>query len=38
LCRNLRDGIDFDTALDKSYFNIKDSQDLYKQWLRYVSD
>jgi len=37
-CRNLREGMDFDKALDKAYFSIKDRQDLYKQWLRYISE
>lgn len=37
-CRNLREGMDFDKTLDKAYFSIKDSDDLYKQWLRYISE
>jgi hypothetical protein len=37
-CKNLKEGMGFDQALDKAYYSIKDSQDLYKQWLRYVSE
>lgn len=37
-CRNLKEGMSFDSALDRTYFSIKDRRDLYKQWMRYISE
>jgi len=38
LCRNLKEGVEFDEAIDKAYFSIENSQDLYKQWIRYINE
>ncbi|NQU19189.1 hypothetical protein HQ550_03435 [bacterium] len=34
LCKSLRENKSLDEALRKTYFNIKNTEDLYKQWLK----
>jgi hypothetical protein len=36
LCDNLKDG-SLDKALEKTYYNIRNSEDLYRHWLKSVS-
>ena len=36
LCRNLRENMSLDKALDKTYFNIRNTNDLYRQWIKYL--
>lgn len=38
LCRRLKEGMDFEEALDKTYYEFKGSRDLYKQWLSSVTN
>ena len=33
LCKSLRENKSLDEALRRTYFNIRDTEDLYKQWL-----
>ena len=35
-CRNLKDKYSFDEALDKTYYQFKGTNDLYKKWLQYI--
>ena len=38
LCRSLREGDNLDKALDETYFNIEDTEGLYKSWIEYMDD
>jgi hypothetical protein len=38
LCKNLREDMEFDEAIDEAYFSVENSQDLYKQWIRYINE
>ncbi|MFC1708546.1 peptidase MA family metallohydrolase [Candidatus Omnitrophota bacterium] len=36
LCKSLNDNMSFDKALKKSYYSITNTQDLEKEWIRYL--
>lgn len=36
LCKNLKENTSLDKALRKTYYNIKNTQDLNKEWIRYL--
>ena len=38
LCRKLERKMPFEDALDATYFQFKSSQDLYRQWLKYINE
>jgi len=37
LCKSLKENISFEKALKKTYYNIKNIQDLQKEWVRYLN-